>query len=329
MTDWPAYRDGLRGIGCPERIVREILEPLVRRDYYDQIRTAAAPYVGRFWELLAAGDKNGFESLNTDTAMKSLAAEQHESLKNLLGGESSPEAAPAIGNKDERLVFLPAALMERVVASQVRHQERLQEFARSFQGNEKERNEGNQMLQQEFDQELAGLLSAEELEEFRRRNSPFASLRQLEGVELSETELAGIIQIKEQEKKGPAAEARKLEALLGPERLADFERAQQPGFQELLRLSERLNAPSAAARELWAEQQRAGQQAQALKKDTQLTEGDRAAQLAAQRDSLRARAGQVLGAGGQAAWERQQAGWLKQAFQLPEENPLVPPPGNP
>lgn len=144
VTDWPAYRDGLRGIGCPERTVREILEPLVRRDYYDQIRTAAAPYVGRFWELLAAGEKNGFESLNT--AMKSLAAEQRESLKNLLGDESSPEAAPAIGNKDERLAFLPAALMERVAASQVRHQERLQEFGRSFQGGEKERNEGYRTL---------------------------------------------------------------------------------------------------------------------------------------------------------------------------------------
>ena len=37
----------------------------------------------------------------------------------------------------------------------------------------------------------------------------------------------------------------------------------------------------------------------------------------------------VLGERGQAAWERQQAGWLKRSFQLPGENPLAPLPGDP
>ncbi len=326
-NDWPAYRDGLRGIGCPERTVREILEPLVRRTYYEQMRAAAAPYVSHFWEVLSAGDTNGFEPLKT--VLKSLSAEQRESLKNLLGDDSSPDAAPTTGHKDHRLAFLPSALVEQVVKSEVHHEERLQEFARSFKGPEKERTEGIRRLKQEFDQELAGLLSPEELAQFRNRNSRFASLRELEGIELNETELAEIIRVKEREKKGSAAEAKEMEKLLGPERLAEFERAQQPGYQDLLRLSERLNAPPSVAGELWAEQQRAEQQAQVLKKETQLNDVDRAAKLASERDRLRARAGQVLGAGGQAAWDRQQAGWLKQAFQVPEENPLVPPPGNP
>ncbi len=327
LNDWPAYRDGLRGIGCPERTVREILEPLVRRSYYEQTRAATAPYVSHFWELLSAGDTNGFESLKT--VLKSLSAEKHEILKNLLGDGSSPDAEPTIASKEDQLVFLSAALQERVVASQVRHQERLQEFSRDFKGNEKERNKGIRSLNQEFDKELAGLLSPEELAEFRLRNSRFAGLRELEGVELSETELAEIIRIKEREKQGSPAEAREVEKLLGPDRLADFERAQQPVYQELLRLSERLNAPPGATGELWTEQQRAEQQALALKKDSQLNDVDRAAKLASQRESLRARVGQVLGAGGQAAWDRQQAGWLKQAFQVPEENPLGPPSGNP
>jgi hypothetical protein len=170
---------------------------------------------------------------------------------------------------------------------------------------------------------LASLLSPEELAEYRRRNSRFANLRELEGVELSEPELAVITRLKEREQFGNSPMTNEVAVLLGPERFADFERAQQDGYQELLRLSERLEAKPETARELWDARQSAERIARVMAKDTQLTSAERAAQLAALREAMRAHAGEVLGARGLAAWERQQADWLKQSFDLPEEDPLA------
>jgi hypothetical protein len=324
VADWPAYRDGLRSIGCPERTRREILEPLVRRHYVEQVHTLAAPYVSRFWDLMRGGGKQGFEGLKT--AVEELSEKQNESLKQLLGDPGPADERSTTGNHDERLAFLPAAARERVVAAQVRHRERIQEFSRNFQGDSNALNAGVKALQEEANQELASLLSPEELAEYRRRNSRFANLRELEGVELSEPELAVITRLKEREQSGNSPMTKEVAVLLGPERFADFERAQQPGYQELLRLSERLEAKPETARELWAARQNAEQQVRELAKDTQLSSAERAAQLAALREAMRAHAGEVLGARGLAAWERQQSDWLKQSFDPPEEDPLA---GNP
>ena len=273
---------------------------------------------------MSGGEKQGLEALKT--AVEELSEKQRESLKQLLGDATPADERPAHGEQDERLAFLPAAVRERVVAAQVRQAERSQEFFRNFQGDNNARNAGSQALQEEADQELASLLSPEELAEYRRRNSRFAKWRELEGVELSELELAELVRLKEREVTGHASRAKEMVALLGRERFADFSVAQEPGYQELLRLSERLEAKPETARELWAARQTAEQQVRELAKDTQLTNAERAAQLAALREAMRAHAGEVLGARGLTAWERQQADWLKQSFDPPEEDPLA---GNP
>lgn len=322
VADWPAYRDGLRSIGCPERTRREILEPLVRRHYVEQVHTLAAPYVSRFWDLMRGGGKQGFEGLKT--AVEELSEKQKESLKQLLGDPGPADERSTTGNHDERLAFLPAAVRERVVAAQARQRERWQEYFQNFQSdNNDSRKAASKALQEEANQELASLLSPEELAEYRRRNSRFANLRELEGVELSEPELAVITRLKEREQSGNSPMTNEVAVLLGPERFADFERAQQPGYQELLRLSERLEAKPETARELWDARQSAERTARVMAKDTQLSSAERAAQLAALREAMRAHAGEVLGARGLAAWERQQADWLKQSFDLPEEDPLA------
>ena len=51
MEPWAAYREGLRRIGCPDRTVRAILEPVVRHAYSERARALAAPYVGQFWQF--------------------------------------------------------------------------------------------------------------------------------------------------------------------------------------------------------------------------------------------------------------------------------------
>ena len=64
VMHWPAYRDGLRAIGCPESRVHEILDPLVYRQFAAQAHDAAMPFSLRFWEtILGTGSlsKDAFE----------------------------------------------------------------------------------------------------------------------------------------------------------------------------------------------------------------------------------------------------------------------------
>ena len=321
VHDWPMYRDGLRQIGCPEPVVREILEPLVYRIFADKVRDLTAPTASRFWEFVAGRTDKGMEQLKAE--VEALAEKQKEALKSLFGSDDAPTQTPSTGEEDPRLGFLPVALREEVTAAKVRLQERLREFYKTAQGDSAKRDATVRAMQQELDQELSGLLSPEQWAEYQRRNSQHAGLRSVEGVTLSEKELAEVIRLKEENKLSPPELSRELSALLGPSRFAELERSQQPGYQELLRLSQRLDASPETAVLLWEEQQRAEQQARSLVGDTTASNSDRAAQLSALKEALQARAAQILGARGQFAWMHQQEGWLKNTFQLPPEDPLA------
>ena len=321
VHDWPMYRDGLRRIGCPEFTVREILEPLVYRSFADKVRDLTAPTASRFWEFVAGRTDKGMEQLKAE--VEALAEKQKEALKSLFGSADAPTPTTSTGEEDPRLGFLPVALREEVTAAKVRLQERLREFYKTAQGDSAKRDATVRAMQQELDQELSGLLSPEQWAEYQRRNSQHAGLRSVEGVTLSEKELTEIIRLKEENKLSPPELRRELSGLLGPSRFAELERAQQPGYQELLRLSQRLDASPETAVLLWEEQQRAEQQAKSLVGDSSASYSDRAAQLSGLKEALQARAAQILGPRGQFAWIHQQEGWLKNRFQLPPEDPLA------
>ena len=321
VHDWPMYRDGLRRIGCPEFKVHEILEPLVYRNYADKVRDLTMPMANRYWEFVSGKSDKGMKQLTE--AVGALAEKEKEALKSLFGSADAPTPPPSADDDDPRLGFLPASLREEVAAAQVRHQERLQEFSKTAPPDMPKRDAAVRAMQQELDQELAGLLSPEQWAEYQRRNSEHAGLRSVEGVTLSEKELAEIIRLKEENKLSPPELSRELSGLLGPSRFAELERAQQPGYQELLRLSQRLDASPETAVLLWEEQQRVERQAKSMVDDTAMAAGDRAAKLSELKEALQARAAQILGARGQSAWMSQQKGWLQNTFSAPPEDPLA------
>ena len=318
---WPMYRDGLRRIGCPEPVVREILEPLVYRSFADKVRDLTTPTANRYWEFVAGKTDKGMEQLRVE--VEALAEKQKEALKSLFGNEDAPTPPPSADDDDPRLSFLPMTLREEVASAQVRHQERLQEFSKTAPPDMPKRDAAVRAMQQELDQELAGLLSPEQWAEYQRRNSQHAELRSVEGVTLSEKELAEIIRLKEENQLSRSELSRELSGLLGPSRFAELERSQQPGYRELLRLSQRLDAAPETAVLLWEEQRRAEQQVKSLVDDTAMSAGDRAAKLSELKEALRSRAAQILGARGQSAWMFQQKSWLQSTFGVPPEDPLA------
>ncbi len=334
MEPWEAYRDGLRRIGCPDRTVRAILEPAVRHAYSERARALAAPYVGQFWRFVVPPSEARRKPL--EDAVKALEEEEKRVLDALfrgLGGPDDGVAGPDPGTAAQ-LGFLPSAVGDRAADALRRNQERTAEFHRTFQGDDaRRRQEGVKALQGELDADLDSFLTPEEKAQFKLRRSPFAWLRELTGIVLTEEELSKVIHAKEQLAAEPlgdnertAREKAELAKLLGPERATELERAEDGEFQSLLRMADRLEVPTEQATSFWAARRQAAELAQTALKDPALNDPDRQARLAELRGWIGTQAEAFLGGGrGRATWERAEKTWLDQQFKLPEPDPLAPP----
>lgn len=334
MDPWEAYREGLRRIGCPDRTVRAILEPVVRHAYSERARALAAPYVGRFWQFVVPPSEARRKPL--EDAAKALEEEMSKVLEALfrgIGGQDDGVSGPDPGT-EAQLGFLSSAVRDRAADALRQNQERTAEFHRTFQGNDpRRRQEGFKALQADLDADLDSFLTPEEKAQFKLRRSPFAPLRELTGIVLTEEELASVIHAKEQIAAEPlgdnernAREKAELAKLLGPERAADFARAQDGEFQSLLRVADRLEVSTEQATSFWGTRQQAADLARTAMKDPALTDADRQAQLTALRGWMGKQAEALLGGGrGRATWERAEKNWLDQQFKLPDPDPLAPP----
>lgn len=331
-ANWTSYRDGLRRIGCPGGTVRDIITPQVHRHFAARIRALAEPYFEHFWERLLPPTKPRMEALSA--SVEALESEEKELLGSLFSGGDDAGVAERDPATDAQLDFLPPATKERVLELEATHREQLNEFASAFQGTPEERKSGVKILEEQLNSDVAALLTAEELDQLKLRRSRFASLRDLEGVNLSEDELAELIQMKEAmvlvaNPNGEAlpGEREAIERLLDPQRGEEFIRAQNQEFQSLLSLTSRLGASPDQAHQLWEAHEDASAYAQTLIDDTRRPEAERRAELTTLREDLAARAEAILGGPrGRETWERSKKNWLDQSFQLPEEDPLAPPP---
>lgn len=334
MESWEAYRDGLRRIGCPDRTVRAILEPAVRHAYSERARALAAPFVGRFWQLVVPPSEARRKPL--EDAVKALEEEEKRVLETLfrgLGGQDDAVSGPDPGT-EAQLGFLPSAVRDRAADALRRNQERTAEFNRTFQGDDaRRRQEGFKALQAELDADLDSFLSPEENAQFKLRRSPFAWLRELTGIVLTEEELSKVIHAKEQVAAEPlgdnertAREKAELAKLLGPERSTELARAEDGEFQSLLRIADRLEVSTEQATSFWEARRQASGSVQTALKDPALSDADRQARLAELRGWIGKQAEAFLGGGrGRATWERAEKNWLDQQFKLPEPDPLAPP----
>ena len=255
MEPWEAYRDGLRRIGCPDRAIRHILDPVVRHAYSERARSLAAPYVGRFWQFVVPPSEARRKPL--EDAAKALEEEETRVLETLfrgLGGQDDGASGPDPGT-EAQLGFLSSAVRDRAADALRRNQERTAEFHRTFQGDDARRHqEGVKALQADLDADLDSFLTPEEKAQFKLRRSPFAQLRELEGIRLTEEELSKVIHAKEQIAAEPlndnernARGKAELAKLLGPERAMELARAEDGEFQSLLRIADTSAVSSSAS----------------------------------------------------------------------------------
>lgn len=328
--DWPRFRDELVACGCPRPTVRHILVPLVNRHFSQRLQAAAAEISARFWEVFCPPARERKEVW--EKQFEALDSERKAVLAQLFPGNWTETAEPPAPQPDTRLNFLPPGLADQVQAAE-RNEDALIDEARNTQTEPQLREELIQQARAAFESELTRLLSPEELAEWRARNSNRAGwAKSLEGVELTPAELAEIARLKDTDRgraNPPATSAAEKEtaikALLGPERFAAFERAQDGTYQQWLSLSQRTGLGEPELNAMWQKQKDVQAQAKQLVGDPALSRADRTAELTALRaqheELIRESLAPIPGAF--EAWQRQQTHWLKETFSLPTINPVA------
>lgn len=263
-TNYTTYIQNLRAIGCPEETIRDIIIADVAKLYAQQrARIWSAAESIPFWK---SGD-----SLNAQMRqeLRRLEGEQRSLIRELLGTDLDSHVErysmePPLRPVD--LAFLPAD-------KQIRLREIIQRSRRDQQGF-RDRvgtvwteldNQQFRDLQNAEDAEIRAALSPQEYAEYELRESDLsAELReQLRGLNLTEAEFrrvfrarrayaqveqtAGVDEMPGVRTQADQALEQELRDALGADRWDQYQRAQEPSYQTLTKLAERLNMPATVA----------------------------------------------------------------------------------
>lgn len=310
-TNYAVYIANLRSIGCPEETIRDIILTDVAKLYAKRRAELRGPgYNDRFWETGGGWDDGYGSKPEIRRQLLELEKEQRALVKELLGVDYRAEMAKYwldVDEQERRYGFLPQDKREKMAALKEKYDELEQELQLRTKGIMIEEDQLLlNKLQREREEELAKILTPEELEEYELRNSGTASsLRsRLNGFQPSEEEFRQIFRLQktfDEEfnqvfdrnddlqaefrskvlQESQEAMNEEIKSVLGEERFAEYQRAQDDEYQVLTRLTERLDLPKELAARVYDMKQEAERQKQRIVENSNLTDDQREAALAA------------------------------------------------
>ncbi len=334
-ADYKKYIANLRGIGCPEETIRDIIKADVNKLFEARRRELAGPK--KKFEFWKPGALMG-AAVDPDRAAKERALNQEKRalLIELLG--SAPEDTPdllagAATQMEAMFDFLPTDKRNKVFELMQDMQAKMQ---KSMKGGTPDAEDMRKMMK-ENEAALAGVLSPEELLDYNLRFSMTANMMrmQMAGFEPSEQEFlelfkkrkayddefglggfGGGLNLKGEEKEKQKAAEKALDdqvkAQLGDDRYQDYKRSQDYAFQAMFRAADREGLGKDAAVKAFEMKKAAEEQAKQLRADKNLSADQRTAALRAIRDETERSVKGVFGEKGYATYERNNGTfWLK------------------
>jgi hypothetical protein len=212
-----------------------------------------------------------------------------------------------------------------------------------------EDNEKLALLEKEKNADMSKLLTPQELEEYNLRSSTSASMLRsnLTTFNPTEAEFRALYKLQSAlddqypqpmgmttaEQRAPREAAEKqlqpqIQALLGPDRYADYQLATDPKYSSINRLVARLELPASTSVDVVNVQETAQKQAMALRQDRTLSPDQRNAQLAALAQQAQTQLTATLGPSGFEAYKEYGGYWLQnlQARPMPTitTRPAIP-----
>ena len=337
-ADYRVYLANLRGIGCPESTVRDILIADVNDLFNGRVKTLVDGVSGQFWNLIT--HEAEFEKL-VDEKEKQLRAldEERDELFTLLFGDSNPRAeeearASATVNQErwERLAdFLPPVKRAQWVAAKDELERTWKAFLRTPGQTGAQQQAKRKELEAAHEQALRQWLTPDEYAELRLRQSPAANLPEgLVGLDLTEDQVRAAAKIELATADAQAALSQKdadfksrtallqqqseaqTQELIGPEAYAALQRATDNRYEPFYRVTQRLELPDAAAAQAYDIRRKAQDAARQLLDNESLSVEDRQAMLQAISAEAKQGLSTALGPKGFAAYDKLDGGWMNQ-----------------
>lgn len=310
-TNYNVYISNLRGIGCPEETIRDIIITDVSKLFARRraaLRAQVQPY--RFWQTGDALQNDYASNPELKRQLQELDKEQRKLVKQLLGVDYRLEMSRYWFDDDyeERMYgFLPAEKQDQLKTLQSKYDELEQQIYANSKGILLDQDQEQlRRIEKQREAELAQVLTPEELEEYQLRNSSTAnSMRaQMAGFQPTEEEFRKLFrvqkvfdndfaqgfdvtdeaqtQIKARAQQA-AQEALNEEAkkVLGEKRYAEYQRAQDPDYRGLVQVADRFELSRDVVNRVYGMKQEAERQKMALEANSQLTGEQRQAALAA------------------------------------------------
>jgi hypothetical protein len=310
-TNYVVYIENLRNFGCPEETIRDIIITDVAKLYgrrRAELRAQLQPY--RFWQT--ADPLTGVPSTSPDLqrAFRELDKEQRELIRDLLGVDLRTEMAKYWHDEqypEPDYSYLPADKQEEVRALTAKFEDLEQDiYARSggllLDADQEQLKE----LERQRKMELAAVLTPQELEEHELRHSSTAeNMRtQLTGFQPTEEEFRKMFRLQrtfdesfdqafdtrddaamtvraQAEDAAQNALNEEIRKTIGPERFAEYQRAQDTDYRAVLQLTERFQAPPDLAAKVYNMKQAAEQYKLQVESNPNFTEEQRAQIVAA------------------------------------------------
>lgn len=270
-SDFQQYMANLRGIGCPEETIRDLVIAEVNKLYAPKF--AALMAQTQHYDYWKAASKKSRDGLAKE--LQALRTEKRELLKTLVGVDGDPSEQWARVTADElvglgRFSFLSAEKQKLV-----------QEILGKYDLNDGD----TKRTREKRREELAQVLTPEELYQFDLRDSNASeSVRNRFGsADLSEDEYKKLFDLRkayedavgavadfgDPEKARKRSEARKLleeayKNALGEDRLKEVMRQQDPGWQSLTQVGQQFNLDAQTLSRAYDFQLAAGEQMRKL-----------------------------------------------------------------
>ncbi|MGB7748022.1 MAG: hypothetical protein WBN75_12115 [Verrucomicrobiia bacterium] len=338
------YRDNLRAIGCPEPTLREIIHSEINERFGARRRSILAAFQNQFWDRMRRGefmDRRRRVQMEGEKLLVDLSAERQKLIADVLGQDAlttEVERQSRRVEQERRLSWLSPEKRAKLIELEAQHQQLLAEWAGSIglrvNGVPTSEDEDRiQKLQQEFEDAEKQLLTPEELDELRLRESDVADWAgSLPGFEPSEdawrsmTEARAEYEAAQRNLSDPGlsdedrarlsqeADSRfqdQLKAALGDDQYAQYQRASNEQFQDLYNVAERYGLPDDVAVQAFQIQQTALAQAKQVSEDPNLSpEARQSALTAIEQETERTLSG-TLGANAFSTYKQLGSSWLQ------------------
>lgn len=294
-ADFKEYMANLRAIGCPEETIRDLIIAEVDKMFAPRFAALAADTQQfEHWRRRS----KGAEALLTQ--LRALQDERKALLRELLGIEDHPYAKWANADlerlrEEGKYSFLPAEKQAQVRAIMEKYQEQM-EAGRAGRGLLAGSSDEAKRLREQRQQELAQILSPEELKELSLRDSNAAdSVRNRFGdMDITEAEyrklydlrkayedsVGAVADFSDPEKMRQRSEARReldnaYKNVFGEERWNDLQKQQDPTWRGLTQLAQQNNLSQSIIDQAWQYQQQTGQQIMGALEDRSMSREQR------------------------------------------------------